>query len=66
MKQIYIFLTLMMFAFAMNAQYIYNDFDENQNEPFTGWPNEPTVVANPDMSGINTSVQVAEWVRTAE
>lgn len=55
-----------MFAFIMNAQYIYNDFDANQNETFEGWPNMPTVVANPDVSGINTSANVAEWIRTGE
>jgi len=63
MKQIFTFLTIMMFAFAMNAQYIYNDFDENQNEPFEGAPNDPVVIANPDVSGINTSAHVAEWQR---
>jgi len=26
----------------------------------------PTVVANPDESGINTSANVAEWIRTGE
>lgn len=50
----------------MQAQYIYNDFDANQNEPFSGWPNVPAVVANPDVSGINTSAGVAEWVRSTE
>ena len=63
MKQIYAFLTIMMFAFTLNAQYIYNDFDGNQNETFLGDPNTPAVVANPDASGINTSANVAEWVR---
>ncbi len=63
MKQIFTILTVMMFAFTMNAQYIYNDFDANQNEPFSGDPNMPTVVANPDVTGINTSANVAEWVR---
>lgn len=53
----------MMFVFTLNAQYIYNDFDANQNETFLGDPNTPAVVANPDASGINTSANVAEWVR---
>lgn len=66
MKQIFTFLTIMMFAFTINAQYIYNDFDANQNETFSGWPNMPTIVANPDVSGINTSAHVAEWVRGEE
>lgn len=66
MKQIFTFFTLMMFALTMNAQYIYNDFDANQNETFLGWPNEPNIVANPDATGINTSANVAEWVRSEE
>lgn len=66
MKQIFTFLTIVLFAFSMNAQYIYNDFDANQNDPFSGWPSETTIVANPDVSGINTSANVAEWVRTEE
>ena len=66
MKQIFTILTVMMFAFTMNAQYIYNDFDANQNETFNGWPNVPTIVANPNASGINTSANVAEWVRSEE
>ncbi|PIY31273.1 MAG: hypothetical protein COZ08_09175, partial [Bacteroidetes bacterium CG_4_10_14_3_um_filter_42_6] len=37
----------------------------NQNETFLGDPNIPTVVANPDISGINTSAGVAEWLRAA-
>ena len=65
MKHFFTFLVAMMFAFSINAQYIYNDFDANQNEPFLGDPNIPTVVANPDISGINTSAGVAEWLRAA-
>jgi len=64
MKQIFTFLTMMMFAFSMNAQYIYNDFDANQNEEFSGWPNVPVIVANPDASGINTSPNVAQFDST--
>ena len=63
MRKIYALLTILMFAFTLNAQYIYNDFDANQNETFLGDPNTPAVVANPDASGINTSANVAEWVR---
>ena len=66
MKQFFTFLAIMLFAFAMNAQYIYNDFDANQNETFSGWPNEPVIVANPDASGINTSANVAEWQRSED
>lgn len=66
MRRFFTFLTLMLFAFAVNAQYIYNDFDENQNEIFNGWPNQPTIIANPDVSGVDTSANVAEWVRSTE
>lgn len=66
MKKAITFLLFVMFAFGMNAQYIYNDFDANQNEPFSGWPNMPAIVANPDASGINTSPNVAEWMRSEE
>ena len=66
MKQIYALLTMLLFVFSMNAQYIYNDFDANQNETFEGWPNMPTIVANPDASGINTSANVAEWIRSGD
>lgn len=64
MKKLITFLTLLMFAFSVNAQYIYNDFDANQNETFISWPNPLTVIANPDASGINTSANVAEVVRS--
>ncbi len=66
MKQ---FLTLMVFslmATMINAQFIYNDFDGTQNVEFSGWPNMPTTIANPDVSGINTSANVAEFVRSTE
>ena len=66
MKQFITFLLVTMFAFAMNAQYIYNDFDENQNDPFLGDINDPVIIANPDASGINTSAHVAEWLRAAD
>lgn len=66
MKYLITLFTLVMFAFTVNAQYIYNDFDANQNETFTSWPNPLTVIANPDVSGINTSANVAEVVRSEE
>lgn len=66
MKQIYTIVTVLMFTLTLNAQYIYNDFDDNQNETFTGWPNGPAVVTNPDISGVNTSANVGEWVRSEE
>ncbi len=64
MKYIITLFTLVMFAFTVNAQYIYNDFDANQNETFISWPNPLTIISNPDVSGINTSANVAEVVRS--
>ncbi len=66
MKKILLIIAIVFFAVTAQAQYIYNDFDGNQNEPFSGWPNAPAVIANPDPSGINTSAQVAEWNRSGE
>lgn len=66
MKQVFTFLALFIGIITVNAQYIYNDFDDNQNEVVMGWPNGATTVANPDASGINTSANVGEWVRSGE
>ena len=66
MKKTITLLTFALLVFGLNAQYVYNDFDGNQNVSFTGWPNEPTLIANPDASGINTSANVGEWVRSEE
>lgn len=66
MKQLFTLLLLLSIVIGANAQYIYNDFDGNQNETFEGWPNVPSVIANPDPSGANTSPNVAEWVRSEE
>lgn len=66
MKQLFTIFALFIGIITVNAQYIYNDFDDNQNEVVSGWPNAPVAVANPDASGINTSANVGEWVRTAE
>lgn len=66
MKQLFTILALFIGILSVNAQYIYNDFDANQNEVVSGWPNAPVLVANPDASGINTSANVGEWVRTGE
>ena len=65
MKQLITIIAFVLFGLIVNAQYLYNDFDANQNEPFYGENNDPTIVANPDASGINTSANVAEWVRGA-
>jgi hypothetical protein len=66
MKKIQLLLAIVFLAVTAHAQYIYNDFDGNQNEPFSGWPNAPLVISNPDPSGINTSANVAEWNRSVE
>lgn len=46
--------------------YIYTDFDDNVNVEFSGWPNNPSSVANPYVSGINTSPNVGSWERSGE
>jgi hypothetical protein len=66
MRNVLFILGFVLFTFAASAQYIYNDFDGNQNEPFSGWPNMPSIIANPDQSGINTSANVGEWIRSQE
>ncbi len=66
MKKLFTIFAFVLLGLIVNAQYIYNDFDANQNEEFLGWPNMPTIVANPDMSGVNTSANVAEFVRSEE
>lgn len=64
MKKIYAFIAVMLFVFTINGQYIYNDYDANQNVSFSGWPNMPVIIGNPDASGINVSANVAQWDRT--
>ncbi len=66
MRKLFTLLIIFAFAATASAQYIYSDFDGNQNEEFSGWPNPPTIIANPDPSGINTSANVAEFVRSEE
>lgn len=43
--------------------YIYNDFDGNQNNAFSGDPSVPVIVSNPDPSGINTSDNCMEYLK---
>ncbi|HSG68661.1 MAG TPA: PKD domain-containing protein, partial [Bacteroidales bacterium] len=50
----------------LTPPFTYNDFDTAQNVPFEGWPNMPAIIANPASGGINTSPNVAEWVRSTE
>jgi hypothetical protein len=66
MKNFITLFAFVLFGIIVNAQFIYNDFDGNQNVDFSGWPNVPTIVTNPDASGINTSANVAEFVRSTE
>lgn len=54
-------------SIVVNPSYtIFTDFDANENEVFTGWPNTVLKVANPDPSGINTSSNVGSWARGGE
>ncbi len=53
-------------VFYPEPAYIYNDFDTNQNHDFSGYPNMPVIVANPDQTGINTSANSAEWIRSTD
>ncbi len=66
MKHFYAVLAFVLVALTGYSQYIYNDFDANQNHEFSGWPNIPEVIANPDPSGINTSANVAKIARSGE
>ncbi|MBN1340767.1 MAG: hypothetical protein JXA03_15670 [Bacteroidales bacterium] len=66
MKQIVALFASVLLGIIVHAQFIYNDFDGTQNVGFSGWPNTPTIVANPDVSGINTSANVAEFIRSTE
>ncbi|MCB0806977.1 MAG: T9SS type A sorting domain-containing protein [Bacteroidales bacterium] len=66
MKQLITLIAFVLIGMIGNAQFIYSDFDGNQNVTFTGWPNSPSVIANPDASGINTSANVAEFIRSTE
>lgn len=64
MKNLYAFFVFLFLAFTSQAQYIYNDYDANQNVTFYAWPNAPIVIPNPYPSGINTSATVAQWDRS--
>jgi len=66
MKTLFTFLSVMVLSFSLQAQFLYTDFEDNQNVSFTGWPNPPVTIENPDPSGINTSDSVAEFVRSGE
>ncbi len=50
----------------LSGGFIYTDFDGNENVTFTGWPNVPVSVANPNPGGINTSANAGEWQRGFE
>jgi hypothetical protein len=66
MKKIYLLFVMLAATFGLHAQHVYNDYDANRNEVFSGWPNAVTVVANPDASGMNVSDSVAQWARSTE
>lgn len=44
-------------------EYIYNDFDSNQNNEFLGDPVMPVIVSNPDPTGMNTSDNCMEYLK---
>lgn len=66
MRKFYVLFFLAVLTISVNAQFVYTDFDNNQNVTFSGWPNAPVTISNPDPSGNNTSPNVGEWVRTTE
>ncbi|MCF8367360.1 MAG: PKD domain-containing protein [Bacteroidales bacterium] len=47
------------------GQFMYSNFDDQQNYQFLGWPNDPEIIDNPDPSGINTSEHVGRVERGA-
>jgi hypothetical protein len=50
----------------ISSAQVLTDFDANQDVTFAGWPNSPVLVANPYQTGINTSANCGEFVRTTE
>ena len=64
MKNVYLLIIFCFVSALLHAQYTYTNFDDTQNVTFSGWPNAPTVSANPNPSRINTSAQVGKWIRT--
>lgn len=66
MKKIVLFVMMGILSTTLAFAQVLTDFDANQTVTFTGWPNAPTLVANPSASGINTSANCGEFVRTAE
>ncbi len=65
MKNLLLLLFVSVLSFGANAQML-TDFDANQNVTLEGWPNNPTIVANPSASGINTSANCAKFQRSTE
>jgi len=66
MRTFYLLMSFMLLAFTANAQYVYTNFESSADEEFSGWPNVPTTIVNPDASGLNTSANVGEWVRSGD
>ncbi len=63
MKTLTFIIMLSFLSSIAFGQFMYSDFDDQQNFQFFGWPNEPEIVSNPDPSGVNTSVYVGRVER---
>jgi hypothetical protein len=66
MKKLFLLAQILLISFSVWSQYIYTDFDGNEPVVFSGYPNSPIKVANPNPSGINTSANAGKWIRTGE
>lgn len=66
MKRILFSLVVSLMSLGFLSAQLLTDFDANQNITFQGWPNNPTIVANPVSSGINTSANCAKYDRGGE
>ncbi|MBN1339571.1 MAG: Ig-like domain-containing protein [Bacteroidales bacterium] len=63
MKKVLLFSLAMTMSGMLWSQYIYTDFDGNENETFSGWWNNPVKVSNPFPDGVNPSANVGQWER---
>ena len=66
MKKTLLSISMVMMGVVFTWGQLLTDFENNQTVTFSGWPNVPTVVANPYSGGINTSSHCGEWVRGFE
>ncbi|MCF8370038.1 MAG: T9SS type A sorting domain-containing protein [Bacteroidales bacterium] len=66
MKRVLFSFVVSLMGLGFLSAQLLTDFDANQNITFEGWPNFPTIVANPVSAGINTSANCAEYDRGGE